>query len=61
MKKKQQEEGRWWGGLKGKKQPPMEHEGGEVGRVEGQRKRGMWRYHGEKVIIRDENTKLKDS
>lgn len=31
------------GGLKGKKQPPMEREGGELGRVEGQRKGGMLR------------------
>ena len=32
------------GGLKGKKQPPMEREGGELGRVEGQRKGGMLRW-----------------
>ena len=45
-KKKQRGEGGEGdgGGLKGKKQPPMEREGGELGRVEGQRKGGMLRW-----------------
>lgn len=46
QKKKQRGEGGEGdgGGLKGKKQPPMEREGGELGRVEGQRKGGMLRW-----------------
>lgn len=63
QKKKKHSEGRGGGegdggGLKGKKQPPMEWEGGELGRVEGQRKGGMLRWWGGKVTVKGKNSYL---